>query len=272
MCSSLLFHRGVQNYSPHISGITNKTSWQCDFVDLIVNVLRRAGICNQKFLLQPALMYILQKRLSTSIGTKKVLHVNNKVTLTLNGSFCSSISRNEPERSFLSTCRDGLHSLTYKHYNGAEARVRRTPRRRHAKQWHDGPNYQIHTCYQYKGEVILAPLEGNRQTLHERSSNIWHPAILLEQAVHDVLGRHFLTIATSPRHVFAHAQGLWSDRDSRRSRETLCTGDAPAPDKRAAVIETVYFAFKCMPGTTEHGLTGLRSRLGLVFMSIVRLR
>ena len=27
--SSLPFHRGVQKYSPHTSGITNKTSWQC---------------------------------------------------------------------------------------------------------------------------------------------------------------------------------------------------------------------------------------------------
>ena len=38
---------------------------------------------------------------------------------------------------------------------------------------------------------------------------------------------------------------------------SLCTGDAPAPHKRAAVIETVRSAFKCMPGTPGHGLTGL---------------
>ena len=37
----------------------------------------------------------------------------------------------------------------------------------------------------------------------------------------------------------------------------MCTGDAPAPHKRAAVIETVRSAFKCMPGTPGHGLTGL---------------
>ena len=34
---------------------------------------------------------------------KKALHVNSKVTLTVNGNFCSSISRNEHERSFMST-------------------------------------------------------------------------------------------------------------------------------------------------------------------------
>ena len=33
------------------------------------------------------------------------------MTLTVNGNFCSSISRNEHERSFMSTRRDGLHSL-----------------------------------------------------------------------------------------------------------------------------------------------------------------
>ena len=42
---------------------------------------------------------------------------------------------------------------------------------------------------------------------------------LLEQAVHavNVRGRHFLTIGTSPRHVFAHARGPRSDRDPRSS-------------------------------------------------------
>ena len=86
---------------------------------------------------------------------------------------------------------------------------------------------------------------------------------LLKQAVHDVRGRHFLTIATSPRHVFAHARGSLSDRDPRSRREKLCTGDAPAPHKRAAVIETVRSAFKCMPGTPGHGLTGLRKDYGV---------
>ena len=41
--------------------------------------------------------------------------------------------------------------------------------------------------------------------------------------------------------------------------QSLCTGDALAPHKRAAVIETVRSAFKCMPGTPEHGLMGLSS-------------
>ena len=48
----------------------------------------------------------------------------------------------------------------------------------------------------------------------------------LEQAVHDVRGRHFLTIATSPRHVFAHARGPRSDRDPRSSRD-LCAQVTP---------------------------------------------
>ena len=42
------FHRGVHKYSPQTSGITNKTPWQCYFVDLIVNVLRGADFGNQK--------------------------------------------------------------------------------------------------------------------------------------------------------------------------------------------------------------------------------
>ena len=106
-----------------------------------------------------------------------------------------------------------ISSLTYVHYDGAEARMRRTPRHCHAKQWHDSP-LQIHEWCQYIGEVILVQLEGNRQTLHERRSNLWHPTFfLLEQAMHahDVLRRHFLTIATSPRHVFAYACGPRSD-------------------------------------------------------------
>ena len=158
---------------------------------------------------------------------KKAFHVNSKVTLTVNGNFCSSISRNEHERSFVSTRRDGLHSLTYIHYDGAEARMPRTPRHRHAKQLHERPNYQVHTCCQYTGEVILAQLEDNRQTLREHRSNFWHPTVfLLEQAVHDVRGRHFLTIATSPRHVFAHARDPRSDRDPRSSRD-LCAQVTP---------------------------------------------
>ena len=71
----------------------------------------------------------------------------------------------------MSTRRDGLHSLTYIHYDGAEARMPRTPRHRHAKQLHKRPNYQVHTCCQYTGEEILAQLEDHRQTLRERRSN-----------------------------------------------------------------------------------------------------
>ena len=64
----------------------------------------------------------------------------------------------------VATRRDGLHSLTYTHYDGAEDRMRQTPRHRHAKQLNERPNYQIHTCWQYIGEGILAHLEGSRQT------------------------------------------------------------------------------------------------------------
>ena len=83
-------------------------------------------------------MFILQKGLSNSTGTKKALHVNSKVTLTVNGNFCSSFSRNEHERSFLSTRRDGVHSLTYRtnlwkntasvleRYNGIDQKARHT--------------------------------------------------------------------------------------------------------------------------------------------------
>ena len=176
---------------------------------------------------QPRLTFILQKGLSTSTGTKKALHVDSKVTFTVNGNFCWSISRNEHERSFMPARRDGLHSLTYIHYNGAEARMPRTPHHRHAKQLHELPNYQVHTCCQCIGEVILTQLEDYRQTLRERRSNFWHPTVfLLEQAMHDVRGRHCLGIATSPRHVFAHARGPRSDRDPRSSRD-LCAQVTP---------------------------------------------
>ena len=94
-------------------------------------------------------MFILQKGPSTSTGTKKALPVNSKVTLTVNGNLCSSISRNEHERSFLSTRREGLHSQTNIEQNGAEARTRRTQRRRHAKQLHQHPNFHVRTCCQY---------------------------------------------------------------------------------------------------------------------------
>ena len=159
---------------------------------------------------------------------KKGLHVNSKVTLTVNGNFCSSISRNEHERSFMSTRRDGLHSLTYIHYDGAEARMPRTPRHRHAKQLHERPNYQVHTCCQHIGEVILAqPLDHTgKPSANVEATSDTLLYFLLEQAVHDVRGCHFLTIATSPRHVFAHARGPRSDRDPR-SRRDLCAQVTP---------------------------------------------
>ena len=64
--------------------------------------------------LQNTLMSILQKGLSTSTGTKKAVHINSKVRLTVHRNFCSSTSRNEHERS-LSTRQCGPHSLAYKH-------------------------------------------------------------------------------------------------------------------------------------------------------------
>ena len=131
----------------------------------------------------------------------------------------------------MSTRRDGLHSLTCIHYDGAEAHMPRTPRHRHAKQLHERPNYQVHTCCQYIGEVILAQLEdhtGKPCANVEATSDTLRLAtvFLLEQAVHDVHGRHFFTIATSPRHVFAHARSPRSDRDPR-SRRDLCAQVTP---------------------------------------------
>ena len=73
--------------------------------------------------------------------------------------------------------------------------MRRTPRYRHAKQLHERPNYQVHTFWQYTGQVILAQFEGSRQTLSDRQSILRHPMVfLLEQAVRvqDVRWRHFL--------------------------------------------------------------------------------
>ena len=130
------------------------------------------------------MMFFLQKWLSTSTGTKKGFHVNSKERLTVNGNFCSSIWRNEHERSFLPTIRRGLHALTHIHYDDAEARklMRRTPRHHHAKHWNETPNYQVHTCCQYKGEAILRQLEENRQTLRERRSNLRHILRLLARA------------------------------------------------------------------------------------------
>ena len=103
----------------------------------------------------------------------------------------------------------------------------RTPHHRFAKQLHERPIYQVHMCCQYIGEVILAQLEDSRQTLRDCRSNLWHPTVfLLEQAVHDVRGCHYFNIATSPRHVFAHARGPRCDRDPRSSRE-LCAQVTP---------------------------------------------
>ena len=44
------------------------------------------------------------------------------------------------------------------HYDGEEARMRRTPRHRHAKQLHERPNYEVHTYWQ----LILKTI-GNRK-------------------------------------------------------------------------------------------------------------
>ena len=138
----------------------------------------------------------------------------------------ATTSRNEHERFFLSTRRDKLHSLTYI-----------TMGRRHVcPELHaiamqnsciNVPIIKFTRVAQYIGEVILAQLEDNRQTLRERRSNLWHPTVfLLEQAVHDVRRRHFWTIPPSPRHVFAHAHGPRSDRDPRSSRE-ICAQVTP---------------------------------------------
>ena len=64
--------------------------------------------------------------------------------------------------------------------------------------------------------------------------------------MHGVRGHDFLTIATSPSHVFVHAHASRSARDPQSSRETLCTGDAPALHGRAAVTETVLCIQMCL--------------------------
>ena len=249
-CSSLPFHRGVQKYSPHTPGITYKTSWQCDFVDLIVNVLRRADICNQKYLLPPALMFILQKGLSASTGTKKVIHVNSKVTLTVNGNFCSSISRNEHERSFLSTRRDGLHSLTYIHYDGAEARVRRlgTPRHRHAKQlvawWSQLSNSHVLPIHRgsdsrptWREQANLARTSKQPLTScgllaqSSRARRPWAPFF-----------NHSNLSEACPCACVWSSIWSWSAEQPRNFVHRWC----PAPHKRAAVRETVYSANVCL--------------------------
>ena len=66
----------------------------------------------------------------------------------------------------------------------------------------------------------------HRQTLRERRSNFWHQYTQGYGVLAQVRGRHFLTIATSPRHVFAHARGSRSDRDPR-SRRDLCAQVTP---------------------------------------------
>ena len=79
-CSSLPFHQGVQKYSPHTSGITNKTSWQCDFVDLIVNVLRRADISFKRMSCHQPWCSFCRRGCRPQQVQKKVLRVNCKVT------------------------------------------------------------------------------------------------------------------------------------------------------------------------------------------------
>ena len=145
--------------------------------------------------------------------------------------------------------------------------MRRTPRHRHAKQWHKPPKENVHKCCQCIGEVSLAQVEnscgGEQQANLARMSKqpLTHPmSSCSSKRMHDVRGRHaFLTIATTPSNIFAHARALFNLPVIGSSREILCTCDAPALHGRAAVIDTVLPACKCMAGTPGLGLPGLRS-------------
>ena len=147
------------------------------------------------------------------------------------------------------------------------ARMRRTPRYPYAKHLHESPNYQVHTCCQYIGEVILAQLdhEDNRQTLRERRSNLWHPTVfLLEQAVHDVRRsrRYFFTIATSPSMslrmvdltvIRGAAAELCAQETPRRRTKSCCHRNS------TLCIQIIYY-YK--PWTSGHGLTSLSESNG----------
>ena len=136
------------------------------------------------------------------------------------------MSRYEHDRSFLSTRRDGVHSLTYIHYDGAEARMRRTPRHRHAQQLHERPNYKVHTCWEYIGELILAQPEGSRQTLSHRQSNLLHPINFIVSMYSYNRG----SVSTVVCHLFVvqvpERSAVWS--------QALCvvSGEAPANFER----------------------------------------
>ena len=157
--------------------------------------------------------------------------------------------------------------ITYIHYDEARPVCAEFHAIAMQKQLHEPPNYQVLRCCQHIGDVIHTQLEDNRQTLRKCRSNLRHILRFssLARAVHDVCGCHSLITATSPRLVFVHARSPRPAGDPWRSREPLCAGDAPAPDQRAAVVETVPSALKCMRKTPGHGLTGLRSQF--IFLS-----
>ena len=148
----------------------------------------------------------------------------------------------------LSTRRDGLHSLTYTHYDRAEAGMRRIPRHRHAKQLHERPNYQVHTCWQCIGGSDSRPTWRQQANL-ERSSK--QPLTSCGRLPRASCVRHPLaplfTIATSLGHVFAHARSPRSDRDPRSSRKIcLCLSDRQF-DIRPSKKPLEFAFFPCFP-------------------------
>ena len=158
----------------------------------------------------------------------------------------------------MSTRRDGLHSLTYIHYGGAEALY--------------APNSTPSPC---KTVAWTSQLSSSHVLpIHRRSDSrpTWRPQANLARTSKQLLTPYgVLARASRARRPWApffnhsnisHAwvcawvwSSIWSW--SAEKPRSLCTGDAPAPHKRAAVIETVWSSFKCMPGTPGHGLTGL---------------
>ena len=153
----------------------------------------------------------------------KALLVNSKGPLTLNGNFCSSISRNEHERSFLSTLTrgDGLHSLTYIHTlrrGGGPYAPNSTPSPCKTIAWtsqlsssHVRPIHRRSDCRPtWRQQANLARTSKQPLTSYgllaraSRGRRLWAP---------------FFYHSNISKHVFAHARGPRSDRDPRRSRE-----------------------------------------------------
>ena len=159
-------------------------------------------------------MLILQKGLWSSTGTKKAIHVNSKVRLTVHDNFCSSISRKEHDRTFLSPRHNGLHSLTYI----------RTRRGLYGPNSTPSPWKTVAWMSLWTSSHVL-PMQGGsdfrpvwRQCSGEQQASVSKVSKLrptlwtfscLSKLCTTAVGS-ILTIATTPSHIFAHA---WSPFD-----------------------------------------------------------